>query len=53
MPDDWDIKIKVQPIFGGFSDTHRIHPQNTDDELKSELIIKGMVIFGGGEIKSY
>lgn len=53
VPEEWNIKIHAQSIFGGFSDTHRIHPQDTSDENNSELIIKGMVIFGGGEIKSY
>jgi len=53
VPEDWDIKVKTQAIFGGFSDTHRIHPQYKDEENKAELIIKGMVLFGGGEIKSY
>ena len=54
VPEEWDIRIKVVPIFGGFSDKHRIKPDETiDTEGKPQLIIKGVVFFGGGEIKSY
>jgi predicted membrane protein len=53
VPEDWDIRISVLPIFGGFSDKHRIHPRAAGDDARPELIIKGIVIFGGGEIKSY
>lgn len=52
VPEDWKITISAVSIFGGFSDKHRIRPiENKTPE--NELIIKGFVIFGGGEIKSY
>jgi predicted membrane protein len=52
VPEDWNIKINAVSIFGGFSDKHRIQTY-TADNPESELIIKGVVVFGGGEIKSY
>lgn len=52
VPEDWNIRITAVSIFGGFSDKHRIQPHDAANS-DSELIIKGFVIFGGGEIKSY
>jgi len=53
VPEDWNIKISTVSIFGGISDKHRIHTPNEVTQGGPELIIKGFVIFGGGEIKSY
>ena len=53
VPEDWNIKINVVSIFGGFSDKHRLQPYDADFKPESELIIKGFVIFGGGEIRSF
>jgi len=53
VPEDWNIKINAFSIFGGFSDKHRIQPRTSDSAPESELIIKGFVIFGGGEIRSF
>jgi predicted membrane protein len=53
VPDDWKVKIDAVAIFGGFSDKHRFNAPSSTDATESELIIKGFVIFGGGEIKSY
>ena len=53
VPEDWKIKINVVSIFGGFSDKHRIFLKQPSDPDASELVIKGFVMFGGGEIKSY
>lgn len=51
VPKDWNIKINVVTIFGGFADKR---PVTTDDiDTSKQLIIKGVAIFGGGEIKSY
>jgi predicted membrane protein len=52
VPEDWKIKINVVSIFGGFSDKH-LHSTKADKPGENELIIKGFVMFGGGEIKSY
>jgi predicted membrane protein len=53
VPEDWKVRINAVSIFGGFSDKHRIMPTTSLPESESELIIRGFVIFGGGEIKSY
>jgi predicted membrane protein len=53
VPEDWNIKIDTISIFGGFSDKHRINTPAHSTEGEPQLIIKGFVIFGGGEIKSY
>lgn len=54
VPEGWTVKIRVMSLFGGFSDKHRFKmPESTMDQGGSTLIIKGTVIFGGGEIKSY
>ena len=50
-PGDWRIEINTVPIFGGFSDDRRRDPnlvQRNDRVLK----IKGLILFGGGEIKN-
>lgn len=52
VPDDWYITIEVTPVLGGFSDTRKLNPGRTVDPAK-HLLIKGAVVFGGGEIKSY
>jgi len=53
-PEDWDIKIRVFSIFGGFGEKQRyLKPRTGITEPASQLIIKGTVIFGGGEIKRY
>jgi predicted membrane protein len=52
VPDDWNIMIEVTPVLGGFSDSRKLIPGRTVDPTK-QLVIKGAVVFGGGEIKSY
>ncbi|MGK9475183.1 LiaF transmembrane domain-containing protein [Melioribacter sp. OK-6-Me] len=51
VPSDWKIVIDVLPIFGGFSDSRRNVSDSNIDEDKI-LYIKGIIIFGGGEIKN-
>jgi predicted membrane protein len=53
VPEDWKIKINVVSIFGGFSDKHGYPSKSSTNPAESELIIKGFVMFGGGEIKSF
>ena len=50
VPNDWVVLNKVTSIFGGFSDKRKVTTSNTRDTKKT-LIIKGMIMFGGGEIK--
>jgi predicted membrane protein len=52
VPDEWNISIEVTPVLGGFSDSRKLIPGRTVDTTK-QLVIKGAVVFGGGEIKSY
>jgi predicted membrane protein len=52
VPDDWNISIEVTPILGGFADSRKLIPGRTVDTSK-QLVIKGAVVFGGGEIKSF
>jgi predicted membrane protein len=52
VPDNWFITIEVTPILGGFTDSRKLLPGRTVDPSR-HLIIKGAVVFGGGEIKSY
>ncbi len=51
VPADWNVRIEVVSIFGGFSDERRIIKQSTDSS--KVLVLKGNCVFGGGEIKSY
>lgn len=52
VPDDWYVTIEVTPVLGGFSDSRKLSPGRTIDSSK-HLLIKGAVVFGGGEVKSY
>ncbi|MBN1107307.1 MAG: hypothetical protein JXA55_00990 [Bacteroidales bacterium] len=52
VPDNWFITLEVTPVLGGFSDSRKLVPGVTVDS-SSQLIIRGAVVFGGGEIKSY
>jgi predicted membrane protein len=52
VPPDWNVIIDVTPILGGFSDSRKIvHGMSVD--TSKMLVLRGAVIFGGGEIKSY
>jgi predicted membrane protein len=48
VPSDWNIKMQVASIFGGFEDKR--YPTVTD--TSKTLIIKGAAIFGGGEVRN-
>jgi predicted membrane protein len=52
VPDTWWVTIEVTPVLGGFSDSRKLNPGRIVDQ-NSQLVIKGAVVFGGGEIKSY
>lgn len=52
VPDNWYVTIEVTPVLGGFSDSRKLSPGRTVDSSK-HLLIKGAVVFGGGEVKSY
>ncbi len=52
VPNDWSIKNEVTALFGGFSDKRTVDPNIIPDPRK-EIVVKGIVLFGGGEIKSF
>jgi predicted membrane protein len=49
VPADWNVKVEVFNIFGGYSDK-RISSQV---DLNKTVIVKGVTIFGGGEVKNF
>jgi predicted membrane protein len=51
VPPDWNIIIDVTPVLGGFSDSRKFSGSVID--MSKTLVVKGAVVFGGGEIKSY
>ncbi len=52
VPESWNVQIEVVAVFGGFSDKRGKLPQMSSPSDK-RLVIKGVALFGGGEIKSY
>lgn len=52
VPSDWNVRVEVTAIFGGFSDKRKPNPDTAID-MKKELVIKGTVLFGGGEVKNF
>ncbi|HEX2921085.1 MAG TPA: DUF5668 domain-containing protein [Bacteroidales bacterium] len=52
VPDEWNVKIEITPVLGGFEDSRKFHPGRTID-MSHQLVLRGTVVFGGGEIKSY
>jgi len=51
IPGSWQVKSEATSLFGGFTDKRHIKPdQVVSDKI---LLIKGVVIFGGVEIKNY
>ena len=50
IPKDWNVKINVVSIFGGFADKRFI--SENDIDTSKNLVIKGLAVFGGGEIKN-
>jgi predicted membrane protein len=50
-PSDWQIHMDVVTIFGGYADKRRSVVVNPEKSSKI-LRIKGIAIFGGGEIKN-
>ncbi len=50
VPQDWNIRLDVTPLFGGFTDSRK-KDHNMVFNTSKTLIIRGVVIFGGGEIK--
>jgi len=51
VPGNWQVKSDVVSLFGGFNDKRHIKPELAIDEKL--VLIKGFVMFGGVEVKSY
>lgn len=50
VPPGWQIKQEVTAIFGGFDDKRTMR---TVEDLDKVVIIKGVALFGGVDIRSY
>ncbi len=50
VPEDWQVKSETLSIFGGTTDKRIVTISNDTDKV---LVIKGTVMFGGIEIKSF
>ena len=51
VPKEWKVDVDVVSIFGGFGDSRRKDP-NLTFQTDRTLLIKGIVLFGGGELKN-
>lgn len=51
VPPTWQIKSEVTAVFGGVDDKRTIYPAS--EQVDKLVIIKGVVLFGGVEFKSY
>ena len=51
VPQSWHVHSRNIPVFGGYEDTTH-HPSDVPGEKPKTLIITGMVVFGGVEIKN-
>jgi len=51
LPKDWKVVVNVTPIFGGFDDNRRVDTNQVYEENKV-LVIKGIVLFGGVNLKN-
>jgi len=51
VPATWQIKSEVTAIFGGVDDKRAIYPAG--EQANKLVIIRGVVLFGGVEFKSY
>lgn len=52
VPKHWNVVVSVTSILGGFSNKGIKDPTIEIDTSRS-LVIKGLVIFGGGEVKNF
>jgi predicted membrane protein len=52
VPEDWTVKVESSAIFGAFSDARAESNLKLVTNPDKVLVIKGVVVFGGGEIKA-
>ena len=51
VPEDWTVVSEVTSVFGGFGDKRAESKLSFATNPEKMLYIRGVVIFGGGEIK--
>lgn len=51
VPEDWTVSMQGNGIFGGFADKTR-HPRPEEGGSTRLLIVRGMALFGGVEVKN-
>ncbi len=52
VPSEWNVKVDMVSIFGGFGDKRDIRKEDLG-KAEPEVYIKGLTLFGGGELKSH
>lgn len=52
LPKEWNVVINVTSVLGGFSNKAIRNPSIVIDQTRT-LHIKGLAMFGGGEVKTY
>ena len=52
VPPGWEVKSEVTAIFGGMDDKRAVGPVSTDGSRKI-LIVKGVALFGGVDIRNF
>ncbi len=52
VPDTWLVSSEGQGIFGGYSDTTRLNPPSDPNQPRKTLVVRGMALFGGVEIRN-
>jgi len=50
VPNNWNVKVQVDCVFGGFEDKRMSIDSTTD--MSRTLLICGSCVFGGGELKN-
>ena len=51
VPSDWSVKVDVTAIIGSFED-HRRHQTDVLADTSKHLTVKGLILFGSGELMS-
>jgi predicted membrane protein len=51
VPEDWNVTMRGVGVFGGYSDSTR-HPNAGDVPFSKQLVVRGMAMFGGVEVKN-
>jgi predicted membrane protein len=52
VPETWYVAARGQGIFGGFTDSTKYNGPGDPDKPKKTLIVMGMAVFGGVEIRN-